>query len=82
MTSEKRTDSGLTQDFFCPDVTEALEDGQKVREESHELVQTSSHLMMWLLCYLHGCQVVRRSFVPKARLFGGVTYTTTWWLRY
>ena len=47
-----------------------------------ELTQTSSRLVSWYLCHFLGCQVVRRTYVPKNSLFGGISYKKHWWLRY
>lgn len=82
MHAPKSTDSGMVQDFFHLDPMEDPDNGHTVHGEAEELVQTSSHLMAWHLCHFHGCQVVRRTFMPKGSLFGGVTYKTTWWLHY
>ena len=82
MYAPKRNDSEMVPDFFNLDPMDAPEDGQETQAEHHGLAQTSSHLMAWYMCHFRGCQVVRKSFLPKGKLFGGVTYQTTWWLKY
>ena len=48
----------------------------------YELTQTSSNIVAWYLCHFLGCEVVRKTHVPKSGLFGRVSYTTHWWLHY
>lgn len=75
--SESRRANG----FLDPGAGVAFEVGRETTDPQ-ELTQTSSHLVAWYLCHFLGCQVVRKTHVPKNGLFGRVSYTTNWWLHY
>jgi len=67
--------------FSDPCAGVAFDVAGKARD-TNELTRTSSHLVAWYLCQFLGCHLVRKSYVPRNRVFGGVAYKTVWWLRY
>jgi hypothetical protein len=75
------TDAKRAKGSFDPNAGVAFDVSADAMHSSN-LTHTSSPVVAWYLRHFLGCQVVRRSYVPKNNLFGGISYKTYWWLRY